>query len=94
MLTRNNYGNLKCKRYQDGSVLAEALADLFRITVEADVYREDGEDPLIKARVSLDYRKDVGGESHTVFLKMEGPEITEDDIHEAIEEFMCLGSSN
>jgi hypothetical protein len=91
----NSYLLTVFDKQKDGTIYAELTSGYSRIAVETEFLREDGEDPLIKARVLLyPFNAFDEGESRTVYLSTDNGEITVRSVYTAVDEFFCLGGAS
>lgn len=75
-------------KYKDGTITARAISNNTVFHVEAEIYQEDGEDPLIKAHVIMESTKSRSGASGYVYLSYPLQGINHRVIEKAIEEFL------
>lgn len=87
MYNNINYEIIYFRSFKDGSITAKAIGDSSVFWIDAEMYREEGEDTLVKARINREYTNALGGESREVFVNLIAQDITLNEIHEAMQEF-------
>lgn len=91
MYNLNEYSLCVFNTNKNRGVYAELLSEYSRITVESEIFSEDGEDPLVRSRVYIEPFRSMEGSSGTVYVHPDEGRITIKSVYEAIQEFMSGG---
>lgn len=79
------------KSYENGSLFAKLESARFGFEVDAELHLEDGEDPLVKAEITMWDKKRPYDASGSVYVYPDNGKITSKSIYEAVQEFLSGG---